>query len=152
MLGLPNFSSNCCISPHSSSGCIIKILFHLLELSASQFESRCSPQVLEKQISIYEQFHSMQYKLSICEAHNLHLDHKLTCLTHAHFHESDFSLLQAKNLHLCQLDQSQWPRIKNEPTSFAVLQLPFLSRFVRLLFPHKLGCSAKHVDNQASLT
>jgi hypothetical protein len=114
-------------------------LLNLNPKALHKFSSNRSP------FANLKRFDYTQEIFSICEASIIRLDHKLTSLIHTHFvHESDFLLLQAKNLHLCQLAQSA----KNQEraniicTDFSVLQLPCLSKLVRLLFPHELGRAA----------
>jgi len=85
----------------SSSQTITNAFSNLLDFSASQLESQCS--LLEQQIRLCEQFHSIKANFSICEAHNLRLDDELTSLTTAHsVLESDLSRLRADHLAFCQ--------------------------------------------------
>ena len=88
---------------HSVSGVstIHDEFLSLLDFSASQLESQCA--LLEQQIQLCEQFHSIKENFSICEAHNLRLDDDLNRLTTAHsILASEFSCLQADHAQLCQ--------------------------------------------------
>jgi hypothetical protein len=77
-LQLPSLSNSSTINDDVSS---------LLEISASQLESQCF--LIEQQISLCEQFHSIKVNFSICEAYNLRL-------------ATELARLQADNLQLCK--------------------------------------------------